>query len=115
MNLLTYAPQSGRNRLLTNANHHQVHIEHGEDTQREYQHCLHGGVHIHPLCADERGMDMDPSMQAMLVFSLGVFTMLYAVSYTHLRAHETDSYLVCRLLLEKKKTSSVTSRLIFLV
>src|SRR5664279_3434528 len=28
---------------------------------------------------------------------------MYAVSYTHLRAHETDSYLVCRLLLEKKK------------
>ena len=27
---------------------------------------------------------------------------LEAVSYTHLRAHETDSYLVCRLLLEKK-------------
>ena len=26
-----------------------------------------------------------------------------AVSYTHLRAHETDSYLVCRLLLEKKQ------------
>src|SRR5664279_6119408 len=25
---------------------------------------------------------------------------LEAVSYTHLRAHETDSYLVCRLLLE---------------
>src|SRR5664279_2670251 len=25
----------------------------------------------------------------------------YPVSYTHLRAHETDSYLVCRLLLEK--------------
>ena len=23
------------------------------------------------------------------------------VSYTHLRAHETDSYLVCRLLIEK--------------
>ena len=28
------------------------------------------------------------------------------VSYTHLRAHETDSYLVCRLLLEKKKNPS---------
>ena len=28
---------------------------------------------------------------------------IQAVSYTHLRAHETDSYLVCRLLLEKKK------------
>src|SRR5664279_5492042 len=26
---------------------------------------------------------------------------LEPVSYTHLRAHETDSYLVCRLLLEK--------------
>src|SRR5680860_1055127 len=30
------------------------------------------------------------------------------VSYTHLRAHETDSYLVCRLLLEKKKTNKQT-------
>ena len=29
-----------------------------------------------------------------------------SVSYTHLRAHETDSYLVCRLLLEKKKKKS---------
>ena len=27
---------------------------------------------------------------------------LYAVSYTHLRAHETVLDLVCRLLLEKK-------------
>src|SRR5680860_1702744 len=27
----------------------------------------------------------------------------HPVSYTHLRAQETDSYLVCRLLLEKKK------------
>ena len=31
-----------------------------------------------------------------------------AVSYTHLRAHETDSYLVCRLLLEKKNISEHT-------
>src|SRR5664279_2898155 len=32
-----------------------------------------------------------------------IYLMSYqAVSYTHLRAHETDSYLVCRLLLEKK-------------
>src|SRR5678815_5130092 len=29
---------------------------------------------------------------------------LFAVSYTHLRAHETPEHLVCRLLLEKKKT-----------
>ena len=33
----------------------------------------------------------------------GVSKLIIAVSYTHLRAHETDSYLVCRLLLEKKK------------
>ena len=26
---------------------------------------------------------------------------IYAVSYTHLRAHETELHLVCRLLLEK--------------
>src|SRR5680860_1803396 len=32
-------------------------------------------------------------------------TLYAAVSYTHLRAHETDSYLVCRLLLEKKKNT----------
>ena len=29
--------------------------------------------------------------------------LVYAVSYTHLRAHETVLDLVCRLLLEKKK------------
>src|SRR5680860_1756081 len=32
---------------------------------------------------------------------MGTFHGICAVSYTHLRAHETDSYLVCRLLLEK--------------
>ena len=35
-----------------------------------------------------------------------------SVSYTHLRAHETDSYLVCRLLLEKKKKTT-TPTIIF--
>src|SRR5450756_2510257 len=34
---------------------------------------------------------------------LGHDTALHAVSYTHLRAHETRHDLVCRLLLEKKK------------
>ena len=33
-----------------------------------------------------------------------------AVSYTHLRAHETVLDLVCRLLLEKKKTENLTPR-----
>ncbi|WDT36805.1 hypothetical protein PVA38_11255 [Streptococcus pneumoniae D39] len=32
-----------------------------------------------------------------------------AVSYTHLRAHETVLDLVCRLLLEKKKNSTIPS------
>ena len=34
------------------------------------------------------------------------WTVGYAVSYTHLRAHETGRNLVCRLLLEKKKTKN---------
>ena len=33
-----------------------------------------------------------------------------AVSYTHLRAHETSQDLVCRLLLEKKKISCFPKR-----
>src|SRR5674536_378231 len=33
-----------------------------------------------------------------------------AVSYTHLRAHETPEHLVCRLLLEKKKKKTLTTR-----
>eukprot|EP00658_Telonema_sp_P-2_P051975 TRINITY_DN40097_c0_g1_i1.p1 TRINITY_DN40097_c0_g1~~TRINITY_DN40097_c0_g1_i1.p1 ORF type:complete len:131 (+),score=40.31 TRINITY_DN40097_c0_g1_i1:161-553(+) len=34
---------------------------------------------------------------------LALQNLLQAVSYTHLRAHETPEHLVCRLLLEKKK------------
>src|SRR5450756_2981494 len=48
--------------------------------------------HIEPLCAD--GPDNPGNMQWQTV---------QAVSYTHLRAHETRHELVCRLLLEKKK------------
>ena len=33
-----------------------------------------------------------------------------AVSYTHLRAHETGRNLVCRLLLEKKKTKQINKK-----
>ena len=35
-----------------------------------------------------------------------------AVSYTHLRAHETVLDLVCRLLLEKKKTNTRITHLL---
>ena len=34
---------------------------------------------------------------------MGVRTDIKAVSYIHLRTHETESNLVCRLLLETKK------------
>ena len=42
-------------------------------------------------------------MAEWIQFALAMAVNIVAVSYTHLRAHETDSYLVCRLLLEKKK------------
>ena len=59
----------------------------------------------------EKGLDPNTAIEAMnracqLIEELGageVVGGVVAVSYTHLRAHETDSYLVCRLLLEKKK------------
>src|SRR5665647_2808812 len=35
---------------------------------------------------------------ALAVMTPGLFVLPIPVSYTHLRAHETDSYLVCRLL-----------------
>ena len=41
--------------------------------------------------------------KSILIF-LFVITTLASVSYTHLRAHETVLDLVCRLLLEKKKS-----------
>ena len=45
------------------------------------------------------------------VDSFGISQAFEAVSYTHLRAHETVLDLVCRLLLEKKKKTHQTARL----
>src|SRR5665647_3908251 len=42
-------------------------------------------------------------LPTFVLLHLAFPALLWPVSYTHLRAHETDSYLVCRLLLEKKK------------
>ena len=49
------------------------------------------------------GLETENSLEwpEYLHFSFILFSTA-SVSYTHLRAHETDSYLVCRLLLEKK-------------
>ena len=43
----------------------------------------------------------------VLVYWQGKEYPYVAVSYTHLRAHETVLDLVCRLLLEKKKTKQM--------
>ena len=40
----------------------------------------------------------------------GAVAIIAAVSYTHLRAHETGRNLVCRLLLEKKKKKNATNK-----
>ena len=63
--------------------------------------------------AKEAGMliSFDPNLRPPLWSSMELAKEQIAyglgpVSYTHLRAHETDSYLVCRLLLEKKKKNN---------
>ena len=74
-----------------------------------------GGADAISLINTLRGMKIDiHKRKTVLANKIGGYSgpgimpiavrMVYeAVSYTHLRAHETDSYLVCRLLLEKKK------------
>eukprot|EP00658_Telonema_sp_P-2_P062399 TRINITY_DN51069_c0_g1_i1.p1 TRINITY_DN51069_c0_g1~~TRINITY_DN51069_c0_g1_i1.p1 ORF type:complete len:205 (+),score=48.48 TRINITY_DN51069_c0_g1_i1:234-848(+) len=49
------------------------------------------------------GTPTNPSNSAILSSEEVVAMAVEAVSYTHLRAHETPEHLVCRLLLEKKK------------
>ena len=49
------------------------------------------------------------NVKGMTDYSLQNSIIGKTVSYTHLRAHETDSYLVCRLLLEKKGRAGVCS------
>ena len=63
---------------------------------------------IVPVRDDERmarllwWLETDPAMTPRVLIIDG-----WAVSYTHLRAHETVLDLVCRLLLEKKNTSNL--------
>eukprot|EP00658_Telonema_sp_P-2_P042990 TRINITY_DN30953_c0_g1_i2.p1 TRINITY_DN30953_c0_g1~~TRINITY_DN30953_c0_g1_i2.p1 ORF type:complete len:215 (-),score=34.52 TRINITY_DN30953_c0_g1_i2:63-707(-) len=46
---------------------------------------------------------LEPTRMAVERMNVEVLQPVMAVSYTHLRAHETPEHLVCRLLLEKKK------------
>ena len=58
-----------------------------------------------PVRAHSRGHDCfvaKLSSDGILLWN----TFLGAVSYTHLRAHETPEHLVCRLLLEKKNNNN---------
>ena len=50
-----------------------------------------------------RMQELYEQMPHECITTTGMMHRVQSVSYTHLRAHETDSYLVCRLLLEKKK------------
>src|SRR5450756_1830801 len=50
--------------------------------------------------------EWEPAGNTMAGFSCRLVPGMYPVSYTHLRAHETRHDLVCRLLLEKKKTKN---------
>ena len=52
------------------------------------------------LTAEDGGLGPLLGVRLLLIL---IFAVLGAVSYTHLRAHETVLDLVCRLLLEKKK------------
>ena len=56
--------------------------------------------HVRDKLHEEYGDDIVPSEGMLPAHILGNMS----VSYTHLRAHETKANLVCRLLLEKKKT-----------
>ena len=70
------------------------------------QSCLHDDKTTFDLPAAERIEKKVADYKALLESSEDGWVMQYytgTVSYTHLRAHETLSDLVCRLLLEKKK------------
>ena len=58
------------------------------------------------MCGDLREVGVSRWLRGMCECGLPVVRQMRstdAVSYTHLRAHETVLDLVCRLLLEKKK------------
>ena len=61
------------------------------------------GIRHEDKYAAERRAPLVPRHVAELIRKHGL-----AVSYTHLRAHETPEHLVCRLLLEKKKKTQPT-------
>ena len=59
----------------------------------------------------KNGELLDLGVKAGVVEKSGAWYSYMAVSYTHLRAHETGRNLVCRLLLEKKKKTKNQKKL----
>ena len=55
------------------------------------------------IIEEEKVEKLETSPEEYLPLPKEINQSLNAVSYTHLRAHETRGNLVCRLLLEKKK------------
>ena len=89
---------------------------------RSYSHPyeLSGGMCHRVVCAiafacDPRLLIADEPTHGLAVTTqqavMDLIKDLITVSSTHLRAHETDSYLVFRLLLEKKKYIETTAKL----
>ena len=62
--------------------------------------------HQGPSCVPFNALAVPDSSAYSGYFSVKLENFVCAVSYTHLRAHETVLDLVCRLLLEKKKKQS---------
>src|SRR5665647_684319 len=57
-------------------------------------------IRVHFQKTSENNLELIYEDDGVGVLSENKPKLFKAVSYTHLRAHETDSYLVCRLLLE---------------
>eukprot|EP00658_Telonema_sp_P-2_P017467 TRINITY_DN16788_c0_g1_i2.p2 TRINITY_DN16788_c0_g1~~TRINITY_DN16788_c0_g1_i2.p2 ORF type:complete len:117 (+),score=2.61 TRINITY_DN16788_c0_g1_i2:517-867(+) len=53
-----------------------------------------------------KNREIEEMIRQITIITLYTPLYLLAVSYTHLRAHETPEHLVCRLLLEKKKNTT---------
>src|SRR5665647_1517905 len=82
--------------LINSVNAEEASLQKLLPIAREY------GAAIIGLVLDDDGITHDPEKRLRIAEKI-IDRAVKAVSYTHLRAHETDSYLVCRLLLEKKK------------
>src|SRR5674536_242891 len=71
--------------------------------------CHEHGVHQVNVSWARPGSGFTLLFEALLITFATAMPVAKAVSYTHLRAHETPEHLVCRLLLEKKNKNKSTN------